>query len=136
MLYLIKSLGKEYCKFKILEFGYAYFNVFINQQEIITTDDICSRISKNSLIRERRILKEGLRFFINIMIYKRQEKEIVNRLCWLINEGLRNKDDPECLKLSLFALMIVSEQPKFHKKLITHSTLLQNLSIQSQENLN
>ncbi|EAR95231.2 hypothetical protein TTHERM_00378950 (macronuclear) [Tetrahymena thermophila SB210] len=104
--------------------------------DIITTDDICSRISKNSLIRERRILKEGLRFFINIMIYKRQEKEIVNRLCWLINEGLRNKDDPECLKLSLFALMIVSEQMKYHRKLITHTTLLQNLSIQTQEDLN
>ena len=96
--------------------------------EIITTEDICIRISKNSLIRERRILKEGLRFFINILIYKRNDRDIVNRLCWLMNEGLLNSVDGECLKLSLFALMLVSEQTNYHHKLITHKSLLSNLA--------
>ncbi|EGR29575.1 hypothetical protein IMG5_153470 [Ichthyophthirius multifiliis] len=101
----------------------------------IVEDDICSMISKNALIRERRILKEGIRFFINIIIYNKFKNSIINRLCWLINEGLRNKDDPECLQLSLFALVLISEKPKFHQKLLYHNTLLHNLSIQTEQNL-
>lgn len=112
------------------------------RQDILSEDEICSRISKISLIRERRILKEGLRYFINILVQKRSDTPIVDRLCWLINEGLRvssggdgSSGDSECLQLSLFALMIVSEHPQFHEMLIWHPTLLTHLSGKSYSDL-
>jgi hypothetical protein len=66
-------------------------------------------MAKYSLTRERRILKEGLRFFVNILIHKRPKPFIINHLCWLAHEVLKG-DEEDALALGLFSFMLVSEQ--------------------------
>lgn len=65
-------------------------------------------MAKYSLTRERRILKEGLRFFVNIIIHKRPKTFIIDQLCWLMQEVLIG-DEPDALQLGLFSFMLVSE---------------------------
>ena len=58
----------------------------------IAKKKICELIAKYSLERENRILKEGVRFFLNIIIHKQPKLQIVDYICWLINEALLSTD--------------------------------------------
>jgi hypothetical protein len=49
---------------------------------------VCTRVVEYSINRDRRILKEGLRFFINILIHKRPKTYIIEMVCSLINQVL------------------------------------------------
>ena len=50
-------------------------------------------MAKFALTRERRILKEGLRFFVNLIIHKRPKPFIVDHLCWLTHEVLKGDEE-------------------------------------------
>ena len=57
---------------------------------------VCESMAKYALTRERRILKEGLRFFVNIIIHKRPKPFIIDHLCWLTHKVLEG-DEPDAI---------------------------------------
>lgn len=61
----------------------------------VARKSVCESIAKYSLLKERRILKEGLRFFVNIIIHKRPKAFIIDHLCYLTNEVLKGEDEPD-----------------------------------------
>lgn len=77
---------------------------------------------------EKRILREGIRFFLNIITFKCSKKIIYEHLCWLALCGLYQLKDEDTLNLCLFCLNIMSENIRAHNRLINHKRLLKNLS--------
>lgn len=58
----------------------------------VARKSICDSVAKYSLTRERRIMKEGLRFFVNIIIHKRPKAFIITHLCYLAHEVLKGDE--------------------------------------------
>jgi hypothetical protein len=90
---------------------------------------VCESMAKYALTRERRILKEGLRFFVNIIIHKRPKPFIIDHLCWLTHKVLEG-DEADAIQLGLFSFMLVSEQQTYHDTVMQHD-LLQTISNKS-----
>ena len=75
-----------------------------------------------------RILKEGIRFLINLYIHGKKKKSILSYLCLLIEKGLKEKES-DVLNLSLFCLMLISENEQNHSFLHQNEfALLKNLA--------
>lgn len=54
---------------------------------------VCKTVASYSVNREERILKEGLRFFVNILIHKRPKVSIIDMLCSLAHEVLQSSEE-------------------------------------------
>ncbi|CAD8106012.1 unnamed protein product [Paramecium primaurelia] len=93
----------------------------------VARKSICESVAKYSLTRERRILKEGLRFFVNIIIHKRPKAFIINHLCFLAHEVLKG-DEQDAQQLGMFAFMLLSEQQIYHETVMAHDHLLQTIA--------
>ena len=92
------------------------------------------KISNCAHRRDLRILKEGIRYLLNLFIHGKRKKSILEYLCMLIDKGLESNDD-DTLNLCLFALMIISENEDHHHYIFEHKSLLQNLASKSAVNI-
>lgn len=96
--------------------------------KFICKKSIYDKIFNCSLEKDLRILKEGIRFLINLYIHGMRKKSILNYLCQLIEKGLKEKET-DVLNLSLFCLMIISENEKNHNFILNNErSLLKNLA--------
>ncbi|KAM3134586.1 hypothetical protein pb186bvf_013228 [Paramecium bursaria] len=100
----------------------------------VARKSVCESMVMNCLKRERRILKEGLRFFVNIIIHKRPKAFIIDKLCQLIVEVLKG-DEQDALQLGLFAFMLVSEQQIYHETVMSKPELLSIVSTKAQQDV-
>ena len=80
-------------------------------------------------------MKEGIRFFINIYIHKKAFD--LKHICNLITLGMDSEDN-DTLKLSLFGLMLISENEENHKQIFEENNykLLENLSKKTCDQVN
>ena len=103
--------------------------------DFICKRSIYEKIYRCSLEKDLRILKEGIRFLINLYIHGMRKKSILTNLCKLIDKGLTEKES-DVLNLSLFCLMIISENETNHIYILNNErSLLINLANISPENI-
>lgn len=102
--------------------------------KFICKKSIYNKIFNCAMEKDLRILKEGIRFLINLYIHGMRKKSILNFLCLLIDKGLTEKES-DVLNLSLFCLMIISENEQNHSFILNNErSLLKNLAaIPSEE---